>query len=260
MFSQGDAYEMYMGRWSRLLAPAYVLFAGIKDGERVLDMGTGTGSLAAAVEANTKAAEIVGIDPSAGSISYAKKGARTARLRFEVGDGQALPYRDASFDHAMSQFVINFIPDHEKALREMRRVTRPGGFVSSCVWDYGVGMESLRIFWDEAVALEPAAAPKHERNMKLTREGELGALWQKIGLVGVSEAPLVIEQAFSTFDDYWGPFLKGTGPGGAYVVSLDDERRRQLEARMRARLLGGKADGAFTLKARAWCVRGEVPR
>ena len=260
MFSQGDAYEMYMGRWSRLLAPAYVLFAGIKDGERVLDMGTGTGSLAAAVEANTKAAEIVGIDPSAGSISYAKKGARTARLRFEVGDGQALPYRDASFDHAMSQFVINFIPDHEKALREMRRVTRPGGFVSSCVWDYGAGMESLRIFWDEAVALEPAAAPKHERNMKLTREGELGALWRKIGLVGVSEAPLVIEQAFSTFDDYWGPFLKGTGPGGAYVISLDDERRRQLEARMRARLLGGKADGAFTLKARAWCVRGEVPR
>jgi SAM-dependent methyltransferase len=181
-------------------------------------------------------------------------------VRFEVGDAQALSYRDASFDHAMSQFVINFIPDHEKALREMRRVTRPGGVVSSCVWDYGAGMESLRIFWDEAVALEPAAAPKHERNMKLTREGELGVLWRKLGLIGVREQPLLIEQAFASFDDYWGPFLKGTGPGGAYVVSLDAERRTQLEARMRTRLLGGKADGAFALKARAWCVRGEVPR
>jgi SAM-dependent methyltransferase len=259
MFSAGDAYEAYMGRWSKLLAPAYVSFAGVKDGERVLDVGAGTGSLALAVEAKTKASQIVGIDPSAGSISYAKKSARSARVRFEVGDGQALPYRDASFDHAMSQFVINFIPDHEKALREMRRVTRPGGVVSSCVWDYGAGMESLRIFWDEAVALEPAAAPKHERNMKLTREGELGTLWRKVGLIRVREEPLVIEQAFSSFDDFCGPFLKGTGPGGAYVVSLGEEPRRRLETRMRERLLGGRTDGAFALKARAWCVRGQVP-
>ena len=226
----------------------------------MLDVGSGSGALAAALEGKTKAAEIVGVDPSAGFISYAKQRVPSMRVRFEVGDGQALPCRDASFDHAMSQLVINFIPDHEKALREMRRVTRPGGVVSSCVWDYGAGMESLRIFWDEAVALEPAAAPKHERNMKLTREGELGALWRKLGLVGVREQPLAIEQAFSSFDDFWGPFLKGTGPGGAYVVSLGEEPRRRLEARMRERLVGGKADGAFTLKARAWCVRGEVPR
>jgi SAM-dependent methyltransferase len=258
MFTLGDAYEMYMGRWSRLLAPSYVSFAAVKDGERVLDVGTGTGALAAAVEAKTRTSEIVGVDPSAGFIAYAKKAARSPRLRFEVGDGQALPYADAAFDQTMSMLVLNFIPDHEKALREMRRVTRPGGVISTCVWDYGDGMESLRIFWDEAVALEPAAAPKHERNMKLTRQGELGQLWRKAALIEVREEPLVIEQAFSSFDDYWGPFLKGTGPGGAYVVSLDDERRRRLEARLRTRLLGGKADGAFTLKARVWCVRGQV--
>jgi SAM-dependent methyltransferase len=260
MFSLGDAYELYMGRWSRLLAPAYVSFAAVRDGERVLDVGTGTGALAATLEAKTQTSEIVGVDPSAGFIAYAQKGAKSARLRFEVGDGQALRYRDASFDQTMSQLVINFIPDHEKTIREMRRVTRPGGVVSACTWDYADGMESLRIFWDEVVALEPAAAPKHERNMKLTRKGELGELWRNAGLVGVEEKPLVIEQAFSSFDDYWGPFLKGTGPGGAYVVSLSDERRRQLEARMRKRLLGGEADRAFALKARAWCVRGKVPR
>ena len=260
MFSLGDAYEVYMGRWSRLLASAYVSFAEVKDGERVLDVGTGTGALAAALEAKTRTSEIVGVDPSAGFIAHAKKAAGSPRLHFEVGDGQALPFADASFDQAMSLLVLNFIPDHEKALREMRRVTRPGGVVSACVWDYGDGMESLRIFWDEAVALEPATAPRHERNMKLSRRGELGELWRKAGLINVREEPLLIEQAFSSFDDYWGPFLKGTGPGGAYVVSLDDERRRQLETRMRMRLLGGERDIGFTLKARAWCARGQVAR
>ena len=254
MFALGDAYDLYMGRWSRRLAAAYVQFAGVADGERVLDVGTGTGALAAALEAATRTGEIVGIDPSDGFIAHAKSHL-SSRVRFEVGDAQSLPYPDASFDQALSLLVLNFIPDPEKALREMRRVTRRGGAVSACVWDYGEGMESLRRFWDAAVELDPAAAPKHERNMKLCRKGELGALWRKTALAEVREDALVIEQAFSSFDDYWGPFLSGTGPGGAYVVSLDEARRKRLEAQLRMRL----ADGAFTLKARAWCVHGLVP-
>jgi len=254
-----SAYERYMGRWSRLLAPAYIAFAGVKDRQRVLDIGTGTGALASTLEATLQSSEIAGVDPSAGFIDNAKQNAKSNRLRFEVGDAQVLPFGDASFDQAMTLLVLNFVPDHEKALAEMRRVTRPGGFASACVWDYGAGMESLRIFWDEAVALDPAAAPKHERNMKLSREGELGALWRKAGLADVRENALVVQQAFSSFDDYWGPFLQGTGPGGAHVASLPEERRRELEARLRARLLGRRADAAFSLSARAWCVRGEVP-
>ncbi len=119
-------------------------------------------------------------------------------------------------------------------------------------------MEMLRFFWDEVIALDPAMAPKDERHMKLSREGQLGELWNTAGLVNVQEKPLVIEQAFSSFGDYWGPFLKGAGPGGAYVVSLPPARRQQLEERMKKRLLGNRDDGAFVLKARAWCVRGEV--
>lgn len=142
----------------------------------------------------------------------------------------------------------------------MRRVTRPGGVVSACVWDYDEGMQMLRFFWDEAVAQDPAIEPKDERHMKLSREGQLGELWNSAGLVNVQQKPVSIDQAYESFDDYWGPFLKGAGPGGAYVVSLSDERRRELETRIRKRLLGNRGNGPFVLKARAWCVRGQVPK
>jgi hypothetical protein len=131
--------------------------------------------------------------------------------------------------------------------------------VSACVWDYNQGMQSLRFFWDEAVALDPAIEPRDERHMKLSRQGQLADLWKKAGLLKVQERPLTIDQAFSSFDDYWGPFTRGAGPGGAYVVSLPENRRQQLETRLRERVLNGRQDGAFTLKATAWCVRGEVP-
>ena len=202
---------------------------------------------------------IVGVDPSPGFIAYAQKNARSDRAHYEVGDAQALNFKDASFDDTLALLVMNFVPDHDKAIAEMRRVTRPQGIVGACVWDYNEGMQSLRFFWDEAVALDPAVEPKDERHMKLSREGQLADLWRKAGLVGVQEKPLTIEQAFSSFDDYWGPFTKGAGPGGAFVVSFTADRRQQLEARLRKRVLGDRQDGAFTLKAKAWCVRGKVP-
>jgi len=247
-----------MGRWSRLLAPAFITFAGVKDGNRVLDVGTGTGSAAAAVEASMPKSEVVGIDPSAGSIAYAQKKAKSGRARFEVGDAQALKFDTASFDNVLALLVMNFIPDHHKAIDEMRRVTRPEGTISSCVWDYDAGMQSLRFFWDDAIALDPAIEPRDERHMKLSRQGQLGDLWKEAGLVEVTEQPLTINQSFSSFNEYWGPFTTGAGPGGAYVVSLPEDRRRQLETRLRKRLLGDRQEGPFTLTARAWCVRGKV--
>jgi ubiquinone/menaquinone biosynthesis C-methylase UbiE len=260
MFSMSAGYERYMGRWSRLLARDYIGFAGVKDGDRVLDVGTGTGSLGSAIEARLPAARIVGVDPSEGFIAYARKNAKSDRARYEVGDAQALKFNEGSFDDTMALLVMNFVPDHVKAVEEMRRVTRSGGVVSACVWDYNEGMQSLRYFWDEAVALDPAIEPKDERHMKLSRQGQLGELWKKAGLANVQEKGVVIDQAFASFADYWGPFTQGVGPGGAYVAALSEERRAQLETRMRKRLLDGRDDGAFVLKARAWCVRGEVPK
>ncbi|MFZ0837286.1 MAG: methyltransferase domain-containing protein [Xanthobacteraceae bacterium] len=259
MFAVSAGYERFMGRWSHLLAPAYIAFAGIKNGDRVLDVGTGTGSLAATLEATMPASEIVGVDPSEGFIAYAQKNAKSTRVHFEVGDAQALKFKDASFDDALALLVMNFVPDHGKAVAEMRRVTRPQGIVSACVWDYDRGMQMLRFFWDEAVAFEPAIEPKDERHMKLSHQGQLSDLWRQAGLMNIKEEPLTIDQAFSSFNDYWEPFTKGAGPGGAYVVSLSQDRREQLEARIRKRLLGDRNDGPFKLTATAWCVRGEVP-
>jgi len=260
MFSASAEYERFMGRWSRRLAPEYIAFAGVKNGDRVLDVGTGTGSLASTLDATMPSSEIVGIDPSEGFISYAKKNAKSGRTQFNIGDAQALPFQDRSFDQTMALLVMNFVPDHNKAVSEMRRVTRPKGVVSACVWDYNEGMQMLRYFWDEAVAVDPTIEPKDERHMKLSRQGQLGELWKKAGLANVQEKPLSIDQAYHDFDDYWGPFLRGAGPGGAYVVSLTNERRRELETRLRKRLLRNGDDGPFVLKARAWCVRGEVPQ
>ena len=260
MFAVSAGYERFMGRWSRLLAPPYIAFAGVKNGDRVLDVGTGTGSLAAALEASLPASEIVGVDPSEAFIAYARENAKSPRVHFEVGDAQALKFKDGSFDNTLALLVMNFIPDHNKAVAEMRRVTRAQGTVSACVWDYDSGMQMLRFFWDEAVALDPAVEPKDERHMKFSREGQLGDLWSRAGLINITEEPLMIDQAYSSFNDYWEPFTNGAGPGGAYVVSLSEDRRQQLEARMRKRLLGDRQDGPFTLRARAWCVRGEVPK
>jgi ubiquinone/menaquinone biosynthesis C-methylase UbiE len=167
MFTMSAGYERFMGRWSRQLAPQYLAFAGVKDGDRVLDVGTGTGSVASTIAATFRSSQVTGIDPSAAFIAAARRNAKSDRERFEVGDAQALALADGAFDQVMSLLVLNFIPDQQKALAEMRRVTRPGGVVSACVWDYDAGMQMLRFFWDEVVALDPALEPKDERHKKL---------------------------------------------------------------------------------------------
>jgi SAM-dependent methyltransferase len=259
MFSESDAYERFMGRWSRRLAEAFVAFAGVNDGDAVLDVGSGTGSLSAAALARLSTGRLVGIDPSAAYVAAAQATLGGPRATFEQGDAQRLRFPDASFDRTLSLLVVNFIPDRDAALREMMRVTRPGGVIAAAVWDYGGGMEMLRIFWDEAVALDPAIEARDERHMPLSRAGELAAFWTMHGLREVEETALDITQAFASFDDYWRPFLDGQGPAGAYAVGLAAGPRAALEARLRQRLLGGRADGPITLTARAWAVKGVVP-
>ena len=259
IFSRGDAYERFMGRWSREVAPLLVEFARVRDGDAVLDVGSGTGALTTAVATAAPSSRIVGIDPAASYVAFAKARHPADRIRFEVGDAQRLLFGDRTFDRTLSLLVLNFIPDRSKALDEMIRVTRRGGTVASAVWDYGEGMEMLRIFWDESVALNPAADARDERHMPLCRQGDLGALWRKHRLRDVSEDSLTIRTRFSSFDDYWLPFLEKQGPAGDYVAGLAAGEREKLRERLRKRLLNDGPDRPFVLNARAWAVRGIVP-
>lgn len=259
MFSSSDAYERFMGRWSRRLAPHFVTFAGVREGEQILDVGTGTGALARAIAAATTTTRVVGIDPAARYVAAAAAQDDDPRLRFEVGDAMNLPFADGRFDRALSMLVLNFVPEPATALRQMCRVTRPGGVVAAAVWDYGAGMEMLRLFWDEVVTLDPAAAPLDERHLPLCAPGELEALWRQEALEQIEAVALELPLPFASFDDYWAPFLEGQGPGGHYVATLSDGQRAALADRVRQRLLPDGEDGAVTLQGRAWAVRGTVP-
>ena len=259
MFSVGHAYDVFMGRWSARLAPVLVQFAGVIDGEDVLDVGSGTGSLTAAVAAVAPTSRVVGIDRSEPYVALARARHASPRLQFAVGDAQRLPFDEASFDRTLSSLIVNFIPDPDAAVREMIRVTRPGGTVAAAVWDYGAGMEMLRVFWEEAIALNPDRDAKDERHMPLSRNGDLAAAWRTHGLQNVSDEALTIETTFSSFDDFWLPFLERQGPAGAYVATLADPDRERLRRRLRTRLIGEGPDRPIALRARAWATRGVVP-
>jgi SAM-dependent methyltransferase len=259
IFSEAEAYERFMGRWSRRLAPLLVGFAGVQDGDTVLDVGSGTGALTAALAKTAPSSRIFGIDPAGSYVTLARAQQGSRLISFEIGDAQQMHFDTATFDRTLSLLVLNFIPDVRKAMGEMKRVTKPKGTIAAAVWDYGEGMEMLRVFWDEAVALMPASAAKDERNMPLCRRGDLARLWREQGLQDVVEEGLSIETRFGAFDDFWTPFLQKQGPAGAYVASLSDADREALRQRLRRRLLGDGADQAILLRARAWAVRGTVP-
>lgn len=259
MFAREQSYEQFMGRWSRLLAPAFIEFADLGPGGRVLDVGSGTGALSFALLKSAACEEVVGIDPSSSFVDFAIDQSAIGKAAFEVGDAQELRFEDGSFSHCLSLLVVNFIPDPEQAMREMVRVTESGGVIAAAVWDYREGMEMLRVFWDEAVALDPGADSRDERHMPYCTEKELAGLWRSAGLQRVETAPLSIEQRFESFDAYWQPFLLGVGPAGAYVASLSEEQQEALRERLRARLEPEVEGAPIVLSARVWAAKGIVP-
>lgn len=260
MFADAKAYEQFMGRWSRLLAPQLIDFTSLPDQGRFLDAGSGTGSLAFALAERKPLARVLGIDPSREYVAYAdSRNPFPERVSFETGDAQQLRFPGDTFDASLSLLVFNFIPDPGKALRELRRTTRPGGRISAAVWDYGAGMGMLLAFWDSLAATDPSAAKAAEKFMPLSRSGELSALWRQGGLEDVHEQPLVITMRFESFADYWDPFLLGQGPAGVYVKQLAPEQRSALRAEVKRRISPSAESLPIALDARAWAVRGTVP-
>jgi SAM-dependent methyltransferase len=259
--NSATAYERVMGRWSKLLAPLLIGFVGVTDGDRVLDVGCGTGSLAFALPRAANVAAVIGLDFAAPYVAHAGAANTDPRISFQQGDACNLPFETASFDRAIAMLSLQFMSDSAGAVTGMRRVVRPGGVVAAAVWDSYGGMPSNRMFWDVAGVLAPDSIARRARmySNPIVQPGGLGALWRRAGLADVSETMLLVRMDFADFEDYWQPIASGEAALGQYHASLDDAARAVLRDRVRAAYLGGADDGARSFAAVALACRGVVP-
>jgi SAM-dependent methyltransferase len=252
----GDAYEAYMGRWSRPVARSFVEWLRTKPSAHWLDVGCGTGALTSAVCRHSNPASVVACDPSEPFVNDAQRRISDPRVSFVLAGAHDLPTRDGGFDAVVSGLVLNFVPEPEKAFASMRTRLRAGGCVAAYVWDYAGRMEFLRYFWEEAIALDPGAANLDEgRRFPLCQPEALASLFRAARLSHVETHGLEISTHFEDFSDYWEPFLGGTGPAPTYAASLETSRRESLRQRLQQRVQP-EPDGRIHLVARAWAVRG----
>jgi ubiquinone/menaquinone biosynthesis C-methylase UbiE len=245
-----DAYDRYMGVWSRLLAAPFADAAGVEHGQTALDVGCGIGTLTVELASRLGGDAVAAIDPSEPSVAACAAAVPDADVR--LGSAESLPFADSTFDRALSQLVVNFMSDAHRGVRELRRVTRPGGAVAACTWDYGEGMTMLRVFFDAAAEVDPTAPD--EREMPYCTPAVLRQLWEDEGLSEIRTGEIVVERTYANFDDYWEPFTFGVGPAGSYCASLDPDRREAVREACLRRL--GEPNGPLHLTARAWFVRG----
>ena len=245
------SYDRYMGRYSDRLASAFVARLDVSDEVHALDVGCGPGALTEALASRLGAAKVAAVDPSESLLAACAERVPGADVR--RGEAASMPWPDETFDLVVSQLVLNFLPDADAGVAEMCRVTRPGGVVACCVWDYADGMRMLRTFWNAARELDPAA-PHEGQTMAHCSESELSTLWRRHGLAGVETGVVGVTAGYENFDDYWEPFTFGVGPGGAYCATLDPAQQRRLRDACFRRL--GAPNGSFTLDAQAFFVRG----
>ena len=252
--ARAEAYDRHTGRYGPELSAAFVRFAGIEPGMRVLDVGCGTGALTARLAHIVGGDRVLAVDPSEAYADACRHRVPGAAVR--VGSAEALPFEDGGFDAVVSQLVIQALDDAPAAARELRRVAAPGGLIAACVWDFHGGMPLLDAYWAAARSLDPdgaRAAGDDSDNPWCTRDG-LRRLWEEAGIADVETAELSAGAGYDGFDDAWFSFAAGAGFSGAYCRSLDDRRRAALREEFRRRL--DVPDGPFRLEARAWAVRG----
>lgn len=258
-YSNPAAYEQFMGRWSASLAPLFLRFVGIGDGQHVLDVGCGTGTLTRAIISCGLTVKVTGIDPVAAYVSFARKAVPEAEFR--VGAAELLPFPDGTFDATVGLLVLQDFIDPRQAVGEMARVTRPGGAVATCMWDFRDGLPMLALFWQAAGAVAPEQVSSQRPQNPLRRHAtldDLRDLWQGCGLSDIETDTLEISMNFSSFGDYWQPFLGASTPTSALAAALHSQTGGALARALRDKLSGVRPNGSFALAARAWAVKGTV--
>ena len=254
-------YDQLMGRWSQRLAPLFIDFAGVADGERILDVGCGTGSLTFALARAANLGEIAAIDYSPVFVEEAIRRSTDPRIRIQRADACALPFEGNTFDRAFALLVLHFVPEAGKAVSEMRRVVRSGGVVAATVWDHLGGMPGMRMMIDTVAALSEGGRQLRGRYcfQPMMQPGEMKRTFVDQGLVDITETQLMIRMDYESFEDYWAPIAAGEGPLGKYVATLDAAERARTDAAVRDAYEAGRPDGARSFANVAWACRGIVP-
>ncbi len=242
----GDAYDRFMGRYSRLLAPQLADFAGVRTGERVLDVGSGPGALTTELVARLGADAVTAVDPSPPFVEALHE--RLPGVSASQAAAEDLPFGDGEFDVTIAQLVVHFMKDPVAGLREMARVTKPGGVIAACVWDHAGERSPLAVFWTAARQLDPNA--RDESALAGAHEGHLAELMREAGLTGIEETLLEVPFGAESFDDWWEPFTLGVGPAGEYLATLEPDRALMLRDRAREILPAAPRAVAWTAKAR----------
>ncbi len=250
----GQAYDLFMGRYSRPLAAAFADAAGVTAGQCVLDVGCGPGALTGELVARLGAGQVSAFDPSPPFV--AECAARHPGICVREGRAEDIPFDDACFDGALAQLVLHFVSDPPRCARELRRVLRPDGVAAACVWDFAEGMQMLRLFWDAALALDPTA-PDEARTLRFGREAEIADWLVAAGFRDVTETTLDVSSTYASFEELWQGFLAGIGPAGSYCAGLVEEGRRAVREELFQRV--GSPTGPFCLTARARCASGRSP-
>ena len=251
-----EAYDRHVGRYGAQLASGLVAVAGLRPGQRALDVGCGPGPLTRVLADRLGAANVAAVDPSEPFAAACRSRVPGADVR--VAAAERLPFGAGEFDAVLAQLVVQLMNDRDEGVREMARVARPGGVVVACVWDSRT-MPLLQSFWDAALAVAPEQAGALDEGRRVGYPGadELAELWEACGLLEVSTGELSVEASYESFDDLFAPFEAGAGHSGATFQALDERRRQQVRAEAHRRL--GRPDGPLTLTARAWWVRGRAP-
>ncbi len=245
-----DAYLRFMGRYSEPLATVFADLAGVHRGQRALDVGCGPGALTAELVGRAGVTAVSAVEPSASFVAAIRD--RLPGVDVHQSAAEQLPFPDASFDAALAQLVVHFMTDPVRGLREMARVTRPGGAVAACVWDHAGDRGPLATFWAAVRATDPAAAD--ESSLAGVRDGHLAALFTQAGLTGVQADTISVTARYASFADWWEPFTLGVGPAGTYVASLTPPRQAALREECGRRL----ATGPIEVHATAWAVVGRA--
>lgn len=255
-FTDGAAYDRYMGDWSRLAGAAFLDWLDPGAGWRWLDVGCGSGAFSGMLVERCAPASVNGIDPSEEQLAFARARVASSRVRFDVGDATAVPFPDAAFDAAVMPLVIFFVPEPARGVAEMARVVRPGGVVTAYAWDMpggGFPYEALKTEMRRLNVIIPEAPNPGASRIDVMRD-----LWTGAGLEAVDTREIAVQRVFADFDEYW-TIIFGSPSFGPKLAAMPAGDLAILEARMRERLSAG-ADGRITCRARANAIRGRTAR